>query len=215
MHAVADQLDCAVGTLYSYFRSKQDLVAGLQGQAVDTLGRSFGAASQRWEADLAGADLPAGLVPVVRLSAFGAFWTAAAVVYADEFALQRQFLATRLPLAQPPGGEQGDPVRRILDDLLAPPVSLCEQAHAAGVLHAGDHRSRALIWLVTLNAVLELDGLAPADRHLVRVGHLARLATRSLLAGWGVPTDDLEVAEAAVERLGAGGPMAPLVEPEP
>lgn len=211
MQAVAEQLDCAVGTLYSYFRSKRDLVAGLQAQAVSTLGQSLSVASQRWDSHLLDRQLPPGPASVVRMGAFGAFWLAAAVVYGDEFALQRQFLATRLAVTAAPGDDQGGSVRRILDDLLAPPVALCEQAQTAGALAPGDHRSRALIWLVTLNAVADLDGLAPVDRHLIRVGHLSRLATRSLLAGWGVAGDDLEVAEIEVERLAASGPMAPVV----
>ena len=67
MHAVADELDAAVGTIYNYFPSKAALVAALQGQAVDTLRASHQAASQRWDEELADEDLvllPDGTIPL-------------------------------------------------------------------------------------------------------------------------------------------------------
>src|SRR4029077_19166105 len=39
--AVAEQADCAVGTIYTYFPSKAALIAALQAQAVDTLRASL------------------------------------------------------------------------------------------------------------------------------------------------------------------------------
>src|SRR4051812_39333850 len=49
MQAVAEEADCAVGTIYGYFPSKAALMAALQQQAVDTLWSSYQAARQVWD----------------------------------------------------------------------------------------------------------------------------------------------------------------------
>lgn len=209
MQAVADELDCAVGTLYTYFTSKAELEAGLQAEAVSALGASLLAAVGRWDAELAGDDLPESLVALVRLTAFGSFWTAASVVLADECALARQLLATQVGASDGAGRERTD-VAAVVDDLLFRPASLLTDAVVAGVLTPGDDQARALVWLSGINAVLDLDGLAAVDRHLFRVTNLSRLLTRSLMVGWGADPDQCEVADGHVERLAASGPMAPL-----
>ena len=48
MQLLAEELDCAVGTIYLYFPSKAALLAALQGEAIDTLRASFDKASQDW-----------------------------------------------------------------------------------------------------------------------------------------------------------------------
>jgi len=209
MQAVADELDCAIGTLYTYFRSKSDLEAGLQAQAVSTLGASLRTAVQRWEADLTDDNLPDGLVALVRLVAFGSFWVSASVVLADECGLARRLLGSRVPVSDQPGRTRGD-IAEVIDDLVSRPAALLTDAVVAGVVTPGDDQARALVWLTAMNAVLDLDGLSAVDRHLFRVGNLSRLLTRTLLVGWGADPEQCEVADAHVERLAAAGPMAPL-----
>jgi AcrR family transcriptional regulator len=212
MQAVADELDCAVGTLYTYFTSKAELEAGLQARAVSTLGASLRTGVQRWDADLDGDHLPDSLTALVRLVAFGQFWVAASVVLADECGLARQLLATRVVAADGTGRARSD-IAAVVDDLVSRPAALVTDAVIAGVLTPGDDQARALVWLTAMNAVLDLDGLAAVDRHLFRVGNLARLLTRSLLVGWGADPEQCEVADAHVERLAAAGPMAPAPGP--
>jgi AcrR family transcriptional regulator len=212
MQAVADELDCAVGTLYRYFTSKADLEAGLESRAVATLGSSLANGMQRWDAQLANEHLPDDLVALVHLVAFSSFWSAASVVLADECALVRQLLTLRAP-----GADHSDQTRvttaEVVGDLVSPPAALVTSAVGTGALTPGDDQARALVWLSSMNAVLDLDGLAPVDRHLFRVGHLMRLLTRSLLVGWGANPDMCEVADAHAERLAAAGPMASFPDP--
>jgi AcrR family transcriptional regulator len=206
MQRLADHLDCAVGTLYLYFPSKAALVAALQGQAVDTLRASYQVAREGWALylDEAVPDLTGRAL--VGLCAFGAHWASAAVVFADEFALQRRLLADA-----PRGASARDTagVREVLDRLLAVPTELVAGAETAGALDRGDARERALIWLAALDGVLLLDRLAPVDRHLLRAPHLARRLTEDLLCGWGAERREVEVADAHVQRLTALGPLAP------
>jgi AcrR family transcriptional regulator len=206
MAAVADELDCAVGTIYTYFPSKAALLAALQQQAVDTLRASYLTARHGWDAFLETESIDDDLVHLVQLQAFGGFFIAASVVLADEFHLQR------LLLSEPVAADEVDETKRalpVLHRLFAEPVALLEAATEAGALTASDQRERVVRWLAALNGVLLVDNLGPLDRHLFRAQHLARALTADLLVGWGASRADVEVAASHVERLSALGPMAP------
>jgi AcrR family transcriptional regulator len=206
MQAVADELDCAIGTIYRYFPSKAALLAALQQQAVDTLRASYLTARHGWDEFLESEDVDADLVHLVQLQAFGAFFVSASVVFADEFHLQRSLLS------EPVTVDELDETRRalpVLHRLFEEPVALLRGAGEAGVLRPGHDDERVVRWLAALNGVLLVDHLGPLDRHLFRAQHLARALTADLLVGWGASRDDVEVAASQVERLTALGPMAP------
>ena len=210
MARVAERLDCAVGTLYLYFPSKNALLAALQGEAIATLRASFEAAQETCSEYLGEAGLVEPLPSWVRLISFGAFWAAASVVFRDEFDLQRALLSDPVGPASRQGDRENDPVMPLVELLLDHPTRLIEEASADGALDGGDSRTRALIWISAMNGVLLLDGLAAVDRHLFRAHRLARSLSEDLLVGWGADREDIEVAAAHVERLGALAPLAPL-----
>jgi AcrR family transcriptional regulator len=206
MQAVADQLDCAVGTLYTAFPSKAALLVSLRAQAVDLLRASFATARPSWEEALADDDLPPRLGALTLLAGFGGFWAAASVVWADEFTLQRELLSEPVGLL---GAGAVKEVMPLLHRLLDQPTSLLAEAEAVGALDRGDTTERALTWIAALNGVLLLDHLAPVDRHLFRATHLVRRLTEDLLVGWGAERGEAEVATSHVERLAVQGPLAP------
>ncbi len=208
MQAVAAELDCAVGTLYTAFASKADLVAALQGEAVGVLEGSLQSARAQWEPELD--HLDDELAALVELVAYGAFVAAAAVVYPDETRLVRGMLGDAAP---PKGSDEARRLLPVVLRLLDPPVNRLADAVGLGVLHPGDPVTRALTWLTALHGVLRVDGLGPLDRHLFRAGPLARGLTDDLLCGWGAPRDDIEVAASHLDRLAALGPLAPPPEP--
>ncbi len=209
MQAVADELDCAIGTIYTYFPSKAALLAALQQQAVDTLRASYLTARHGWDAFIAAEVIDADLVHLVQLEAFGAFFVSASVVFADEFDLQRSLMTEPVTI------DELDETRRalpVLHRLFAEPVALLGAAGEAGVIRPGHDAERVVRWLAALNGVLLIDNLGPLDRHLFRAQHLARALTADLLVGWGASRPDVEVAASQVERLTALGPMAPPPE---
>jgi AcrR family transcriptional regulator len=212
MQRVADHLDCAVGTLYLYVGSKAELVAQLQAQAVGTLNGSYAAARVGWDAYLD----EAGLNPVSRslvgLATFAAHWVSAAVVFADEFRLQRSLLSERVGAEGP--DDDGETLA-VLDGLLATPTRLVSTAADLGALTPGVPGDRALVWLAALNGVLLLENLAPVDAHRFRAAHLARVLSDDLLCGWGATRAEVEVADVHVQRLAALAPLAPPPDPAP
>ena len=209
MQALADELDCAIGTIYTYFPSKAALLAALAQQAVEALQGSYVTARHTWDAYLESERIDAELVPLVRLLAYAAYFSAASVVLADEFALQQALLSD--PVASDPTDRSG-PSLGVVRSLLDQPRELIDDAVEAGVLDPADALERALRWLAALNGVLRVEVLAPLDRHLFRGTHLARSLTEDLLVGWGASREDVEVATSQVERLAALGPMAPPPE---
>ena len=209
MQAVADELDCAIGTIYTYFPSKAALLAALQQQAVDTLRASYLTARHGWDGFLDAEKIDDDLAHLVQLEAFGGFFIAASVVFADEFHLQR------LLMSEPVTFDELDETRRalpVLHRLFEEPIALLAVATEATVLRPGNDAERVVRWLAALNGVLLIDNLGPLDRHLFRAQHLARALTADLLVGWGAARPDVEVAASQVERLTALGPMAPPPE---
>jgi len=209
MQAVADQLDCAVGTLYTAFDSKAALLAALQAEAVGTLEESYRTARAGWLEHLDAEAVEPELGVLVELAAYGGFVAAAGVVFRDEVALVRALLgeaaATAAPLDRESAREQLPVVHRLLD----PPTARLADAVALEVQRAGDPTARALVWVSSLYGVLRLERLAPLDRHLFRTTALARALTEDLLVGWGASRPDVEVASTWVEQLAARGPLAP------
>ncbi len=124
MQAVAERLDCAVGTIYTYFSSKAALLAALQAEAVRTLLGSYATARETWDPALDDEELDEALAALVHLQGFGAFFCSAAVVFRDEFELQRLLLTERPPGVVPEELRQAMPVvvrltevpRALLDD---------------------------------------------------------------------------------------------------
>jgi AcrR family transcriptional regulator len=206
MQAVADHLDCAVGTIYGYFDSKAALLAALEREAVDTLLASYRTALGVWQTFLEEEALDPELEVLVHLQAFGGFFCAASVVLADEFHLQRALLTERPPGPSPTEQSQAMPVvLRLVEE----PRALLERAVELDVLEAADSLDRVVRWIAALDGVLLLDELAGVDRHLFRAQHHGRQLTGDLLTGWGADRADVEVAASHVERLAALGPLAP------
>jgi AcrR family transcriptional regulator len=204
MQAVADELDCAVGTIYGYFPSKAALLGALTADAVGLLRGSLDRALPTWDDYLDQQGLDEPLRCLVRLVAFGGFWQAASVVLRDEFELQRSLLSD-------PIGPREDEQTALasVEVLLEVPRALLDDAAAVLVLDAGEHRGRALSWIAALDGILLLERRSALDRHLFRAGHLCRTLTQDLLVGWGADRRDVDIAVAHVERLAAEGPLAP------
>jgi AcrR family transcriptional regulator len=209
MQSLAEEMDCAVGTVYTYFPSKAALVAALAQQAIEVLHASYVSARHTWDAYLESEGVEEQLAALIRLLAYAAYFSAASVVLADEFALQQALLSD--PVASDPT-DRSRPSLAVVRALLETPRGLVEAGVEAEVLQGGDGLERALRWLAALNGVLRVDVLAPLDRHLFRGTHLARALTEDLLVGWGASREDVEVAGTQVERLAALGPMAPPPE---
>jgi AcrR family transcriptional regulator len=70
MQEVAERVDCAVGTIYTYFSSKSALLAALQANAIGVLSRSYDAAASQWDDALDG-DIDYRIASLTRMINMG------------------------------------------------------------------------------------------------------------------------------------------------
>ena len=234
MQSVADRVDCAVGTIYTYFESKSSLLTALQIAAIETLGSSFRHSRDVWEEELSGSDLDEEARALVRLIAFGHLFTSAPSMHPREFELLQVLLSTRRRETS------DEDARRVLPyalGLINEFRLLIEAAVENGALAPDvarsieDHSlSRTVRWAGALNGALLVSNVAAVpieggDDELAAVTGdlfdgrvLALHLARDLLAGWGAKRGPHETAEAFVRDLITRGRLAvtaPAVTAEP
>lgn len=189
---LARRLDCAVGTMYTYFPSKGALLAALQADAIERLAAVYDGAADRLE-DLV-ADLADDGRALARLVAFGRFILVAERRMPEEFHLQQQLLAAA-PVADT---DHIDEVIPVAFALLARPQALIEDGVARGVLAPGESFDRTVSWVAAVNGVLTLEGIQHPGAGLFDTGLLADRLTLALLVGWGADRAALDAAAAHV-----------------
>lgn len=211
MQRIAKEAGAAVGTVYTYFPSKAALVAEVQREAIETLGRSYVLLHARLEQALADGDpLPADQQALTRLLAFVRFWIAAFDEYPQEAGLNAMLLA------QPSMMDLEDAARvlpaalRLLDAARSCIVDCTE----AGALSAGDAFDRVVTLAAAVTGTVQVQSLRDLDQHLFDGSRLASQLALDLLRGWGAAEPTLVVAVARVEALAAAGPLAPPIPDE-
>lgn len=207
MTRLADEVDAAVGTVYTYFPSKGALVAELQREAIERLNASYHVVRERSDAALATWDDPVA-ASVARLLVFGHFWIASAEALPQEAAFLHALISE---------SEQAVPVEEhhrvlpaamaLLDDARA----CVEEGEALGAIHVGDPMDVVIRWAAALTGALLTSNLAPLNPRAFDGRRLAHLLQRDLLLGWGADPELLRRAEAHLEELARTGSLAPPV----
>jgi AcrR family transcriptional regulator len=195
MAALGEAADYATASLYTYFGSRSALLAALQERALIVLGRVAEAALDRWDAELAGADVDEPTAAIARCCAFSDLFLAAPVRHRREFRLQQQLLVT-------PGVEDAADAGAVVPiamHVLGVPQRLLAGAAAVGALRSDDRLAdplgtpldaslgRTFAWVLALNGALLADGLVTG---LPTTGAaLGTQLTDALLVGWGAPPE--------------------------
>lgn len=207
MQRLAKELDCAVGTAYTYFPSKSALVAELQRDAIETLTESYLLFRARFDQDVASSETSAPVVALAHLVAFGRFWVATFESFPEEARL------LQLLMSEPGRSVIGDDdVGRVIPAamrLLDHARTAFARASATGAVTEGDPMERSVVMAATLNGMLLLDRLARVDPALFDGQRLARASTLDLLRSWGADPAALAAADRRVDALAATGPLAP------
>ncbi len=220
MQGVADRVDCAVGTIYTYFDSKSALVGALQSAAVQTLLNSYHRAAELWDVALeeSGHDDPA-VGSLVRVLAYGQLFVACPRLHPQEFELLQDAITSRVnTVAERDLGT----LTTYAMTLLAEGVVLIETAIAAGALSApdaargDDSMSRILRWVGALDGALLVAGanvtaLDAGDAGVFDSDHLALLCTEDMLLAWGAPAMVLTEAVQQLNRMQRAGQFLPRV----
>lgn len=217
MARLADALDTAVGSVYRYYSSKDELIAAIQANAVEQLHRSHDRSVEPVAAEvaerLAGAPDPAGRgdpatpgasAALVRLVVLGRWFCAAAERYPEEVRLLQLVSSRRMPTH----------TREAAAGLLPSTLSFVaaiggtiEAATAAGDLRPGPALGRAVMWLTAFGGVFVADDLGHYLPSVLGGGRLVRQLNADLLVGWGAPLDAVLRIEHAIDTLPATTPL--------
>ena len=205
MVRLADQVDAAVGTVYTYFPSKGALIAELQREAIERLTASYHLVRDRSEAALADWDDPAAAA-VARLAVFGRFWVASVDTLPQEAAFMHALISESEETVPP---EEHHRVLPAALTLLDEARSAVVTAAGLGAIEVDDPMDVVIRWAAALTGVLLTSNLAPLNPVAFDGRRLATVLQRDLLLGWGAPRALVERAEEHVAQLAAAGPLAP------
>jgi AcrR family transcriptional regulator len=189
MQRLANELDCAVGTVYTYFPSKSALVAEVQREAIERLTASYRVLERELEDN-----------PLTHVVAVGRFWIDIGRHYPQE---------TRLLQLLMSHGEQAladDDIGRVL------PAALDHleigRAAVARAFPKSDALARTITLAAAINGVLQVGRLARIAPDLLDGERLAVELLDHLLIGWGASRAALTKAHSHVDALAARAPLA-------
>jgi len=222
MQGVADRVDCAVGTIYTYFSSKASLIAALQGAAMQTVLATYHRAAEQWDDALeeSGLDDPA-VESLVRVLAYGQLFLAGPELTPREF----EFL--QLALTSPVNMVGVDDVTALTGHaltLLAEGLVLIEAAVASGAIAAadpgrGDDPMRRIIrWIGAIEGAylfsrVRLEAMSDSNAAAFDSHRLGLLVSQDMLLAWGAPPRVLKAAVEELERMRKAGSFLPRPEP--
>jgi AcrR family transcriptional regulator len=208
MQRLADAVDAAVGTVYTYFPSKSALLAQLQRQAIERLTASYREGRITFDKSLARRDISDEAAALARIVAFGRFWVESFDVLPDE-ALLLQLLMSEVRATIAP-----DDAVNVLPaalELLGEARACVDGAQAAGALAPGDAMTRTVVLAAAINGVLLTDKLSPWDATLFDGRRLTTVVLDDVLRGWGAQAADLDAANAAVNQFARRASFAPAI----
>ena len=207
MQRLADEVDAAVGTVYTYFPSKGALFAELQREAIERLTASYHLVRDRSDAALVVGTLDDREAAVARLAVFGRFWVAAALSLPQEASFLHALISESEQLVPEEEHHRVMPAAlALLDEARA----CVEAAASAGAIEVDDAMNLVIRWAAALTGALLTGNLAPLNPKAFDGQRLALNLQRDLLIGWGASTTQVQLAFAHVEALAASGSLAPV-----
>ena len=205
MQAVADNVGCAVGTIYTYFDSKSGLLAALQVNAIQTFIDTFTASAESWEHAISKADLDPAVAALARLVAIGQIFVAAGDIHEREFDLLQMLISTPADLTTDSDRQDVIPLALELLDTVRVFIDLAILVGALSLPSSDSSVSRAVRWAGGINGALLVSNVgieASRKNPTIFDGQAIALSlAQDLLLGWGAPLHDLEAANLFVDHL--------------
>lgn len=218
MQDLAQRVDCAVGTIYTYFDSKSSLLAGLQVNAIQRLLSTYHEQVAVWEDYLTADQTDSRTAALARVLAFARLFVAFPTVHPREFELLQRIIATPEQLIDTTDGHA---VQFASMALMNNARNLIDDAVEAGALSAGrpgtgaadDSVSRTLRMAGALNGGLLVSNVA-SNPDLVDIDtfngqRLARVLSEDLMMGWGAQPETLDEAVKLLDRMERDGALLP------
>jgi AcrR family transcriptional regulator len=227
MQAVAERVDCAVGTIYTYFESKSALLAALQAEAIRVLTDSYDTAAQSWDIYLDRDDVDPQVAALSRILGLGRLFLSWPELHPREFDFLQMLLVSREEIITI---DDAMPVVPQALMLLSEGRVLIDAAVDCGALRLNpdlpgdDSLSRTLRWAGGLDGAVLVSAAGDLaydiDPGTFDRSEIGIRLTIDLLSAWGASSDDIHLAMEAVDLMDGEGmllprPITPEVADEP
>jgi AcrR family transcriptional regulator len=196
MQRLADEVDAAVGTVYTYFPSKGALIAEVQREAIERLTASYLLLRPDVEAKVA--DEAPSTAAATHLVAFGRFWIDSFASYPREQRLLQQLMSDAHRTVDDDEALRVVPSAMRLLDLAR---ERFEVAGQVGALEPADAMERTVTLAASLSGVLQLGKLGQFDPDLLDGPRLAGAFLDDLFRGWGAQPSELAAAHRFVDAI--------------
>lgn len=215
MQRLAKELDCAVGTAYSYYPSKSALVAELQREAIEVIDASCDRFERRARRHLAEHVKEERVRALALIQGYLVFWAETFDVFPEEARLLQMLMSeTSRPVDDRDVSRVVPVALRLLDRLRQ---AIDEATDRGALAPASADQSgrtldnaleRAVLLAAALNGVLLVEHVARVDPTLFDSRRLGNVLVDDLLAGWGADRDTLADAQRALKAMADRGPLA-------
>jgi AcrR family transcriptional regulator len=202
MARLADALDTAVGSVYRYYASKDELIAAIQANAVEQLHRSHDRSVEPVAAEVSERVTESGAR--VRLVVLGRWFCAAAQRYPEEVRLLQLVSSRRTPTHTPATAAGLLPTTIAFVAAIGDTI---DAATAAGDLRPAPGLGRAIMWLTAFGGVFVADDLGRYVPSVLGSGRLIRQLNVDLIVGWGAPPDAVLRIDQAIDDLPNSSPL--------
>lgn len=216
MQDVADRVDCAVGTIYTYFASKSALLAALQSDAIRVLTDSHESAASAWEEHFEAAGTEPEVAAVTRLFAITELLLSWPELQPREFDFLQILITTQQEVISV---EDAMSVVPQALTLFAEARVLIDAAVELGVIDhdldrpGDDSLSRTVRWMAaTEGAVLVASAaalVADLDPDAFDRRMIGMRCVKDLITAWGASTSVIEAGLSKVEELRSAGQLLP------
>ena len=216
MQDVADRVDCAVGTIYTYFTSKSALLAALQSDAIRVLADSHDRGAAMWDEGLESAEVEAEAAAIARMIGLARLIIAWPELHPREFDFLQMLIGNREKVIAP------DDARTVIPQalmLFAEGRVLIDGAVQVGAIDhdpdrpGDDSLARVVRWISGIEgAVLVSDAaalVADIDPDAFDLRRITERLTSELLTAWGASQQHLDAAFGTVDDLEARGLLLP------
>jgi AcrR family transcriptional regulator len=216
MQEVADRVDCAVGTIYTYFSSKSALLAALQSEAIGTLHESHERAAARWEDYLEENLVEEKVAAMTRMLAISELVLSWKTIQPREFEFLQMLMANRQEsmtdqdsLAAAPQALRLFAEARVALDLAVEVGAIGFDPDRPG----DDGMSRTVRWMAALEGAVMVSnafaGVEYLDPESFDMELIALRSVRDLLSAWGAEPGTIEAGAKHIEVLQGEGRLLP------
>ncbi|MFV0318369.1 MAG: TetR/AcrR family transcriptional regulator [Microthrixaceae bacterium] len=217
MQEVAERVECAVGTIYTYFESKSSLVAALQANAIRLLAESYEMAASQWDDEFAELDLDEKVESLARIIGFARLFVAWPRIQPREFEFLQQLVRTT---GQVLTATDLASVLPMVLALLAEGQVAHDLAVASGAIEqdpddpADDSTARTIRWIALVQGGILIStntSNIPEDvmSGAFNLALIADYGTRDLLRSWRADPAMIDSAFTVVDRMTAEGKLLP------